>query len=224
MGGKFITRKKARIKFQLPEFSLTKTIAWTAHVDESTDYDLAQYDMIIGNDLMSEIGLDICFSTNEIKWGEDSIPMKNRGVITERRALKMLYHMLVQSPSIMEAEERHRQILDADYSKVDIQEYVNNIKHLNEDDKQKLKEVLNKHPKLFQGGLGTLKIKPVKLEIKRGQNHTMPNPFLFPKPMKLPLAKSVKDSKKLVFGTEIVMQNGLLLLSSNQRKLAMSES
>lgn len=197
MGGKFITRKKARIRFQLPEFSLTKTIAWTAHVDESTDYDLAQYDMIIGNDLMSEIGLDICFSTNEIKWGEDSIPMKNRGVITERRALKMLYHMLVQSPSIMEAEERHRQILDADYSKVDIQEYVNNIKHLNEDDKQKLKEVLNKHPKLFQGGLGTLKIKPVKLEIKKGAKPYHAKPFPIPKAYEATTRKECERFEKI---------------------------
>ena len=145
MGGNFVTHKKALIKFQLPEFSPTKTITWTAHVDESNDRKLAQYDMIIGDDLMTELGLDLCFSTKEIKWGEESIPMKNRGVLTDRKATKILYHMLIQPPSIMEAEERHKRILDADYSQVDLDEYLNNIKHLQEDEKIRLKTVLEKH-------------------------------------------------------------------------------
>ena len=37
----------------------------------------------------------------------------------------------------MEAEERHRRILVADYSKENLQEYVSNIAHLNEQEKLK---------------------------------------------------------------------------------------
>ena len=41
--------------------------------------------------------------------------MKNRGVLSDRKAIKILYHILIELPSIMEAEERHKQILYADY-------------------------------------------------------------------------------------------------------------
>ena len=181
MGGKFVTRKVAVIKFSLPEFSPNRTITWTAHVDDHTDRKRAQYDLIIGNDLLGEIGMDLCFSTGEIKWDTESVPMKNRGLVSDQKAVKLLYHTLVQPPIIMEAEERHRRILDADYSKVNIDEYVANIDHLSPQEKEKLKVVLENHPKLFQGGLGTLKIKPIHLELKEGAVPYHAKPFPIPK-------------------------------------------
>ena len=50
-------------------------------------------------------------------------------------------------------------ILDADYSAVDIDAHVDSLKHLTEEQNGKLKAVLNENKQLFQGGLGTLKIK-----------------------------------------------------------------
>jgi Reverse transcriptase (RNA-dependent DNA polymerase) len=197
MGGNFTTTKKAVVKFRLPEFSTNKSIAWTAHVDESTNKKLAQYDMIIGDDLMTELGIDLCFSTQEIKWGEESIPMKNRGVLTDRKATKILYHMLIQPPSIMEAEKRHNQILDANYSKVDINEYVTGIKHLTDQEKEQLKMVLEQHPKLFQGGLGTLKIKPISLELKPGAKPYHAKPFAIPKAFEETTRKECKRFEKI---------------------------
>ena len=55
MGGIFETRQKARVQFKLPEFSHNKTITWNVHVDEHTALADAQYDMIIGTDLMEEL-------------------------------------------------------------------------------------------------------------------------------------------------------------------------
>ena len=54
LGGTYLTKRKALMEFWLPEFSLNKKIQWVCHVDENTDPDLAQYDMIIGADLMTE--------------------------------------------------------------------------------------------------------------------------------------------------------------------------
>ena len=62
MGGTFVTRTKARIQFKLPEFANNKIIEWTAHVDHVTSPKEAKYEMIIGSDLMTKIGMDLCYS------------------------------------------------------------------------------------------------------------------------------------------------------------------
>ena len=63
LGGVYHTRRRGQVDIRLPEFSLTKNIAWTFHIDESTNPELAQYDMIIGDDLMQELGIDLLYST-----------------------------------------------------------------------------------------------------------------------------------------------------------------
>jgi hypothetical protein len=47
LGGVYTTKKKAKVNFRLPEFSLTKTISWICHVDQMTDPEHALYYMII---------------------------------------------------------------------------------------------------------------------------------------------------------------------------------
>ena len=66
LGGKFKTRRNTRITLKMPKFSKTKSITWSAHVDEFTDPKLAQHDMIIGSDIMEKCGIDILFSQNKI--------------------------------------------------------------------------------------------------------------------------------------------------------------
>lgn len=168
MGGTFLTQKKAIMKFKLPEFSETKTITWAMHVDELKDASQVQYDMIIGTDLMEAIGIDLRFSTNTIEWDNVIIPMKDRGLISNPEAAEIIFHSAVQSPLITKAEERHARILDADYSAVNIDEYVDALNNLTLAIKAKLKETLKRTPNAFKGGLGTLKIKPINIKLKPG--------------------------------------------------------
>jgi hypothetical protein len=57
-----MTRRKAKANFHLPEFSLTKSISWICHVDQITDPGHALYDMIIGSNLMEELGIYLLYS------------------------------------------------------------------------------------------------------------------------------------------------------------------
>jgi hypothetical protein len=94
MGGVFTTKRKvhkALLEFKLPEFSTNKTVEWVCHVDENTTPDKAQYDIIIGTDLMSAMGLDIHFSLKQICWEDVAIPMKQRGTITPSLLLRSIY-------------------------------------------------------------------------------------------------------------------------------------
>ena len=193
MGGQFATRRTASIKLKLPEFSTTKTITWTAHVDESTSPKSAMFDLIIGIDLMEALGIDISFKENQITWDDVTIPMKDRGLISDHEALETLFHTIVQPPIITKAENRQREILDADYSPVDIDETVDGLKHITNDIKQKLKAILKKTPNAFKGGLGTLKIKPVHLELKpNAKPYHDGKPFPIPKAYERTTRKEAK--------------------------------
>ena len=72
--GKFETNKRCKINFTLPKFHENREIEWKAYVEES-DVKTSRYDMIIGRDLMHEIGIDLLFSEQKMQWGNAKIPM-----------------------------------------------------------------------------------------------------------------------------------------------------
>lgn len=168
MGGVFETNQKALIEFSFPELSGDKRITWICHVDGQTKPDMAMYDMILGMDLLTEIGLVVDTEQKVVRWEDSTTPLKQKGILNESNMLLQLYHASPGISTVHDAETRQARILDADYSKIDIEEHVNDLGHLTEDEKQKLIEVLIKCDQLFGGGLGTLKIPPVHLELQKG--------------------------------------------------------
>ena len=92
LGGKFVTRCKARIEFSFPELSDRKKIHYTCHVDEKTKKEHAMYDMILGMDILVEIGMYINTKTCEVVWENDSTPLKERGELSDRNVLHTEYY------------------------------------------------------------------------------------------------------------------------------------
>ena len=66
MGGEFVTKQMALIDFKFPELNHNDKVTWITHVDHKTNKDDALYDMIIGMDLMTEIGIYINTATKEV--------------------------------------------------------------------------------------------------------------------------------------------------------------
>ena len=64
--------KIARLQLKLPEFSATTFVKYNFHIFESN----IKYDMIIGQDLMRQLGIKIDFETDEVQWRDLSVPMK----------------------------------------------------------------------------------------------------------------------------------------------------
>jgi hypothetical protein len=58
---KYSSHRRCEITFTLPGPHKHRNIIWKCYVDES-DPETNSYDLIIGRDLMHEIGIDICFS------------------------------------------------------------------------------------------------------------------------------------------------------------------
>ena len=181
MGGMFMTKRKALLEFTLPEFSTNKRIEWVCHVDDTTDHTKAQYDMIIGIDLMTTIGLAICFSAQKIRWEGDEIPMKHQGLIANDAVLEYLYVLSTETPLVQAAEARQKHILDANFEAINIREHVATLEHLDREQQRLLIKTLTRHPQLFSGGLGELKIKPIRLELIKGAKPYHARPFPVPK-------------------------------------------
>ena len=92
LGGIFTTHYESLLDFKLPELHQNKTITWCVHVDDKTPRKDASNDMIIGMDLMIQLGLTIDCQDKAIKWDGSKIPMKTRKIIDNEETIHVLYH------------------------------------------------------------------------------------------------------------------------------------
>jgi hypothetical protein len=145
--------------------------------------------MIMGMDLMTYKGITVDCEQRCIRWGGTEIPLKTRATLNIDEILHMLYHSANEPDILQEAEKRQNRILDADYRKVEVDTFVEELKHLTMDEKKILSNTLKKFPTLFGGGIGMLNIKPVRLELIDGANPYHAIPF--------PLPQSLESTKKL---------------------------
>jgi hypothetical protein len=74
--GTFMTDYKVKCQFTLPESHQGQDISWNMYVNES-DARLDSYDMIIGRDLLHEVGMDLLFSLGVMKWENATVPMRD---------------------------------------------------------------------------------------------------------------------------------------------------
>ena len=74
--GIFKTDKTCKVTFTLPSLYENREIEWKAYVEES-DSLTNRYDMIIGRDMLHELGIDILFSKAGMVWDNASVPMQS---------------------------------------------------------------------------------------------------------------------------------------------------
>ena len=148
---------------------LNNTIEYQFQVDETSDPNKQLYAVIIGNDLLYNMGINILFKERQIQLNDDKISMKEIGSCQDKDMCDMLHSMYRDSPPLQEAEERQDRIIDCNYLKVDIDAMVADL-DINDSNKEQLKRTLKKFKNgLFDGGLGTLKnCKPAHIKFKPG--------------------------------------------------------
>ena len=64
--GTLNTTYKVKTEFCIPELHDNRMITWDMHVAD----DLGNYDMIIGRDVLTDLGIDLCFSDETIIWDD----------------------------------------------------------------------------------------------------------------------------------------------------------
>ena len=105
--------------------------------------------MIIDADLLSELGIEIYFSTQRIIWEAITIPMKEKHIISNLQNATAIYYQSIEPMVLKEAEARQKRILDADYSALDLDDYAHKEKHLSKEQQEKLIHSIQKYPKLI---------------------------------------------------------------------------
>jgi hypothetical protein len=119
----------------------------------------------------------------------------------------MLYHA-ANEPDILQEAEKRQNSIDAEYRKVEVDPYVQELSHLTKEEKQLLGETLKKLSTLFGGGLGMLNIKPVKLELIDGVKHYHARPFPVPQSLEATTKRKLKDEQTKMFSTEVQILSG----------------
>ena len=153
--GNLSTTTKCQATFMLPEFHHDRVIEWDLHVSQN----LGAYDMIIGRDILSDLGFKFDFSSNTVEWDGVSIPLKPNDA-TEQEA----YH--VPDPDKVEdATDRLKKILDAKYVPADLRKVADNCEQLTPQQKDALHDRLHQYRDLFDGTLGKWKMDDYDVEL-----------------------------------------------------------
>jgi hypothetical protein len=124
LGGTFTTNYESLLDLKFPELSTSKVVTWQAHVDDKTSSKESAYDMIMGMDLMTSIGITVDCEKICIRWGGTEIPLKTRNTLSDDEILHMLYNAANEPDILKEAEKIQNRILDADYRKFDVGPFV----------------------------------------------------------------------------------------------------
>lgn len=117
------------------------------------DQENAKYNAILGIQGIIQLKMKIEFGeTPGFEWGDMRFPMgasKNRDMF------------LNSTPNLTGLKE-------SKYEKANLQEQVKKAKNLQKSEQSALETILQNHKSLFQGKLGTAKVKPVEFELKDG--------------------------------------------------------
>ncbi len=120
---------------------------------------------------MKELGIILNFRDKMITIDEVILPMRNINNLQDSSILQALRHnhsLAMEPQSTQDATQPATQILDAEYSKADLQSVVrDNCKHLSANQQKKLLQLLKKYESLFDGTLGDWKTKPVSFQLNR---------------------------------------------------------
>jgi hypothetical protein len=67
-------------------------VTWKSHFDDKTSSKEAAYDIIMGMDLKTSIGITVDCDQICIRWGGTEIPLKTRATLNDNEFFHMLYH------------------------------------------------------------------------------------------------------------------------------------
>jgi hypothetical protein len=199
--GIFQMRRKAQVELNSFEYSDSKRYHVEPDVVEYDKDNRPQYDLILGTEIMKEFGIILNFRDKVITIDEIILPMRNINNLQGSSILRALRHnhsLAMEPQSTQDATERATWILDAKYSKADLQSIVrDNCKHLSANQQKKLLQLLKKYESLFDGTLGDWKTKPVSYQLKKGVSSYHGQAFPVPKIHKDTLIKEVERLVKL---------------------------
>ena len=195
--GTLKTKYESTEQLMLPEFSDKKNITWHFSLFEGND---VGYDMVIGRDLMLELGMEISFIKKTVSWEDIEIPMRDFNRLRKWNVSKMEMKAIIQESSepivTQAATDRIIKILDSKYEKANLRAVADGAKHLTTIEREKLHKLLVKYQEIFDGTLGAWETDEVDFDLKEGSQpfsqRYYPVPHLYKETFKKELDRLVK--------------------------------
>ena len=169
---------------RLPEFDKNRRIAETRALVFDKE---CRYDIIFGADFLTRIGVKFNFDEGTMEWFENILQMREPWDMKNEEFLAMADSAQVQTELEDEYGDEFLEnylaapILDAKYERTTIQEVISEQKHLNDEQKRKLKRVLDKHSKLFYCTLGVYPHQKFSIELDPDAKPVHARPYSVPK-------------------------------------------
>ena len=120
----------------------------------------SMYDVILGRDLLQRIGMTLDFELRNIRWMQQSIPMKTTE--ESRRTGVSFYDDDVDNV----IDSHTTEIREAEYEKVDPVEVARKQEHLLATQRQDLERLFRKFDRLFSGALGRYPHRQLRIEVQ----------------------------------------------------------
>ena len=172
----------------LPELSPSREVRAKVHV---TQQRLGLYDMVMGRDLLEELGLQLNFADQTVKWDDYEVPMKPSDAKQETS-------FFVADPgTISDEAERMSRILDAKYAKADLANVVADCHHLSNQEQAGLLALLKEYETLFDGTLGHWKGPNYQVELRKEAKPYHARPFPIPRAYERTLRMEVERLVKV---------------------------
>jgi hypothetical protein len=201
LNGIFQMWHKARVKLNFFKYSDSNRYHVEPDVVKYDKNTRPQYDLILGTVSMKEFGIILNFRDKIITIDEIILPMRNINNLQGSSILRAQRHnhsLAMEPQNTQDATKHATRILDAKYSKADLQSVVkDNCMHLSADQQKKSLQLLKKYELLFNGTLGDWKTKPVSFQLKEGASLYHGRALPVPKIYKDILIKEVDRLVKL---------------------------
>ena len=166
--GAFELSYKTEVNLTFPELNSHRVVTWQCYIDERQGNELG-YDMIVGRDLMTSLGIQIDFQDKKLKWDGAELEMRDFNSKTpSRKEIKATLQRTAEPAVTKEATSRMVRILDSTYEKADLQEVVQLAKHISSQQRSMLYQLLQKYEEIFDGGLSDWETEPVDFEFQEG--------------------------------------------------------
>ena len=145
-----------------------------------------RYDIILGSNFLTKAGIDITYSDGTMSWFGNTLKMREPWSLHNSDYLAMAdtFEMQTEDEDIFGEDwlESYmtNTILDAKYVAVSIDQVVKEQTHLNTEQQNDLKVLLNRYSKLFDGTLGVYPHKKFHIDIEPNAKPKHSRPYAVP--------------------------------------------
>ena len=176
--GEFKTKKIVKVhNCKLPQFTSNRKFDGDFHVFKKNKND--RYHAILGRDLLEKLGIDLLYSTGEIRWGNVNVAMVPTGHFSGNKSRRKLFEGAKKLAN--DGQEAHvQEILESKYEAADLDEVTENQVQLTINEKSQFRKMLGKVKKLFSGTKGRWKGPKVRIELKDNVKPVQSKPYKVP--------------------------------------------